>query len=150
VREFITKAIKELQEAQAMRGERRPACPTSSAAAPDAGGQLRVCVNIPGLNRAASQDAFWPSRAGWGRGVAADYIRSGRHLPALRAAGVGIPGGLGPTRASRASGAARPLRRGPSRRASPTTSTLLQQHYQVTLWFVQLRVPRGLHHPQAA
>jgi hypothetical protein len=57
-----------------MRGERRPARPTSSAAAPDAGGQLRVCVNVPGLNRAASQDAFWPSRAGWGRGVAADYV----------------------------------------------------------------------------
>jgi hypothetical protein len=58
-----------------MRGEHRPTRPTSSAAAPDAGGQLRVCVNVPGLNRAASQDAFWPSRAGWGRGVAVDYIR---------------------------------------------------------------------------
>jgi hypothetical protein len=34
-----------------------------------------VCVNVPGLNRAASQDAFWPSRAGWGRGVAAEYVR---------------------------------------------------------------------------
>ena len=55
--EFITKAIEELQEARAMRGERRPAS-SSAAAAPDMGGELRVCVNIPGLNRAASQEFF--------------------------------------------------------------------------------------------
>jgi hypothetical protein len=58
-----------------MRSKHHPARPTSSAAAPDTGGQLRVCVNVPGLNRAVSQDTFWPSRAGWGRGVATDYVR---------------------------------------------------------------------------
>ena len=41
-----------------MHGERRPARPASSAAAPDVDGELCVCVNIPGLNRAASKDLF--------------------------------------------------------------------------------------------
>ncbi|XP_073360423.1 uncharacterized protein [Aegilops tauschii subsp. strangulata] len=41
-----------------MHGERPPARSPSAAAAPDVGGGLRVCVNIPGLNMAASQDLF--------------------------------------------------------------------------------------------
>jgi hypothetical protein len=41
-----------------MRGERRPARPASAAAAPEAGGEMHICFNIPGLNRAASQDLF--------------------------------------------------------------------------------------------
>ena len=49
--EFITKTTQELQEARAMRGDGR-----SRGAAPhpgeDAG--LRVCIDVPGLNRAAS------------------------------------------------------------------------------------------------
>ena len=52
--EFITKTAQELQYARAMRGDRR-----SPGAAPhpgeDAG--LRVCIDVPGLNRAASQEA---------------------------------------------------------------------------------------------
>ena len=40
-----------------MRGERRPA-QSDAAAAPDMGSKLRICVNIPGLNRAASQEFF--------------------------------------------------------------------------------------------
>ena len=59
--EFITKTTKELQDARAMRGDRR-----SPGAAPhpgeDAG--LRVCIDVPGLKRAASQELFWPSRVG--------------------------------------------------------------------------------------
>ena len=71
---FITKEISELQEARAMHGEGRPARPTSSAAAPDAGDELRVCVNISGLNRAASQDLFWPSRVGRSGGFPCNYV----------------------------------------------------------------------------
>ena len=51
VQEFITKTTQELQDARAMRGDRR-----SRGVAPhpgkDAG--LRVCIDVPGLNRAAS------------------------------------------------------------------------------------------------
>ena len=55
VQKFITKTAQELQDARGMRGGRR-----SPGAAPhpseDAG--LRVCIDIPGLNRAASQELF--------------------------------------------------------------------------------------------
>jgi hypothetical protein len=72
--DFITKAIEELQYARAMRGRRRPA-PPNAAAARDTGGELRVCVNIPGLNRAAAQELFWPSRVGRSGGSPCSYIR---------------------------------------------------------------------------
>jgi hypothetical protein len=72
--EFITKAIEELQEARAMRGERRPGS-SGAAAAPDMGGELRVYVNIPGLNRAASQELFWPSRVSQSGGYPCSYVR---------------------------------------------------------------------------
>ena len=56
--EFITKTTQELQEGRAMRGHSR-----SQGAAPhpceDAG--LRIFIDIPGLNRTASQERFWPS-----------------------------------------------------------------------------------------
>ena len=50
--EFITKATEELQEARAMRGDRHP--PPGMAPCPGEDSELRVYVNIPGLNRAAS------------------------------------------------------------------------------------------------
>ena len=53
--EFVTKTTQELQDARAMRGDSR-----SRGADPhpgeDAG--LRVCTDVPGLNRAASQERF--------------------------------------------------------------------------------------------
>ena len=59
--EFITKTTLELQDARAMRSDRR-----SRDVAPhpgeDAG--LRVCIDGPGLNRAASQELFWLSCVG--------------------------------------------------------------------------------------
>ena len=57
--EFMTKTTQELQDARAMRGDclLRGAAPHPGE---DAG--LRVCVDVPGLNRAASQELFWPSR----------------------------------------------------------------------------------------
>ena len=49
--EFVSKAIQELQESRVMRGARR-----LPAVAPHPGedGGLRVCIDIPGLNRVAS------------------------------------------------------------------------------------------------
>ena len=59
--EFVSQITQELQESRVMSGSRR-----LPAAAPHPGedGGLRVCIDIPGLNRAASQERFWPSRAG--------------------------------------------------------------------------------------
>ena len=37
-------------------------------------GELRVCVNIPGLNRAASKELFWPSRVGLSGGYPCSYV----------------------------------------------------------------------------
>ena len=69
--EFITKTTQELQEARAMRGDSR-----SRGAAPhpgeDAG--LRVCIDVPGFNRAASQERFWPSSVGRCEGPPHNYV----------------------------------------------------------------------------
>ena len=62
--EFVSKAIQELQESRVMKGGRR-----LPAVAPHPGedGGLRVCIDIPGLNRAASQERLWPSQVGRAR-----------------------------------------------------------------------------------
>ena len=36
---------------------------------------MRVYIDIPGLNRAASQERFWPSRAGRCEGPPHSYVR---------------------------------------------------------------------------
>ena len=81
--EFITKTTQELQEARAMRGDGR-----SRGAAPhpgeDAG--LRVCIDVPGLNRAASQERFWPSRVGRCEGLPHSYVRMPFGLPSVASA----------------------------------------------------------------
>ena len=81
--EFITKTTQELQDARAMRGDRR-----SRGAAPhpgeDAG--LRVCIDVPGLNRAASQERFWPSRVGRCEGPPHSYVRMPFGLPSVELA----------------------------------------------------------------
>ena len=81
--EFITKTTQELQDARAMRGDRR-----SRGAAPhpgeDAG--LRVCIDVPGLNRAASQERFWPSRVGRCEGPPHSYVRMPFGLPSVASA----------------------------------------------------------------
>ena len=53
------------------------------AAAPHPGedGGLRVCIDIPGLNRAASQERFWPSRVGRCEGPPHSYVRMPYGLP---------------------------------------------------------------------
>ena len=66
-----------------MRGDRH-----SPGAAPhpgeDAG--LRVCIDVPGLNRAASQELFWPSRVGRCEGPPHSYVRMPFGLPSVASA----------------------------------------------------------------
>ena len=83
VQEFITKTTQELQDARAMRGDSR-----SRGAAPhpgeDAG--LLVCIDVPGLNRVASQERFWPSRVGRCEGPPHSYVRMPFGLPSVASA----------------------------------------------------------------
>ena len=59
-----------------MRGSRRrPAV----APHPSEDGGLRVCIDVPGLNRAASQERLWPSRVGQ-----APDVRAGAGCLAVR------------------------------------------------------------------
>ena len=53
------------------------------AAAPHPGedGGPRVCIDIPGLNRAATQERFWPSCVGRCEGPSHSYIRMPYGLP---------------------------------------------------------------------
>ena len=76
-REFITKAIEELQEARTIRGDRRP--PPGIAPHPGEDGGLRV--DIPELKRATSQERFWPSRVGRCEGPPHIYVRMPLGLP---------------------------------------------------------------------
>ena len=82
IQEFITKTTQELQDARAIRSDRR-----SPGAAPhpgeDAG--LRVCIDVPGLNRAAPQEPFWPSRVGRYEGPPHIYVRMPFGLPSVPA-----------------------------------------------------------------
>ena len=81
--EFITKATLELQDARAMHDDRR-----SRGAAPhpgeDAG--LHVCIDVPGLNRAASQELFWPSCVRRCEGPPHSYVRMPFGLPSVASA----------------------------------------------------------------
>ena len=81
--EFVSKAIQELQESRVMRGSRR-----LPAVAPHPGedGGLRVCIDIPGLNQAASQERLWPSRVGRCEGPPHSYVCMPFGLPNAPAA----------------------------------------------------------------
>ena len=61
-----------------MRGSRR-----LPAVAPHPGedGRLRVYIDVPGLNRATSQEHLWPSRVGRCEGPPHNYIRIPFDLP---------------------------------------------------------------------
>ena len=50
----------------------------------DAG--LRVCIDVPGLNRAASQWLFWPSRVGRCEGPPHSYVLMPFGLPSVSSA----------------------------------------------------------------
>ena len=66
-----------------MRGGRR-----LPAVAPHPGedGWLRICIDVPGLNRAASQERLWPSRVGRCEGPPHSYVRMSFGLPNMAAA----------------------------------------------------------------
>ena len=66
-----------------MRGSRR-----LPVVAPHPGedGGLRVCIDVPGLNRAASQERLWPSRVGHCEGPLHSYVRMTFGLPNAAAA----------------------------------------------------------------
>ena len=66
-----------------MRGDCR-----SPGAAPHPGEDvgLRVCIDVPGLNRAASQERFWTSRIGRCEGLPHNYVRMPFGLPSVAAA----------------------------------------------------------------
>ena len=66
-----------------MRGSRRlPAVVPH----PGEDGVLCVCIDIPGLNRAASQERPWPSRVGRCEGPPHSYVRMPYGLPNAAAA----------------------------------------------------------------
>ena len=78
VQEFITKTTQELQDARAMRGDRRS---RGAASHPGEDAGLRVCIDIPGLNQVASLERLWPSRVGRYEGPPHSYVRMPYGLP---------------------------------------------------------------------
>ena len=68
---------------RAMRGDSRS---PSTAHHPGEGAGLRVCIDISGLNRAASQERFWPSCAGRCEGPPHSYVRMPFGLPSVASA----------------------------------------------------------------
>ena len=66
-----------------MRGSRR--LPTV-APHPGEDGGLRVCIDVPGLNRAASQDCLWPARVVRCEGPPHSYVRMPFGLPSVSSA----------------------------------------------------------------
>ena len=83
IQEFITKTTQELQDARTMRGGRH-----SLGAAPHPGevAGLRVCIDVPGLNRAVSEELLWPSRVGRCQGPPHSYVRMPFVLPCVATA----------------------------------------------------------------
>ena len=81
--EFITKTTQELQEARTMRGDSHS---RGAAPHPGEGAGLRVCIDVPGLNRAASQERFWPSRVGRYEGPPHSCVRMPFGLPSMASA----------------------------------------------------------------
>ena len=63
-----------------MRGDRRL---LGVAPHPGEDGGLRVCIDFPGLNQAASQERLWPSRVGHCEGLPHSYIRMPFGLPSV-------------------------------------------------------------------
>ena len=53
---------------------------------PGEDGGLHVCIDIPGLNRAASQERFWPSHVGHCEDLPRSYVHMPFSLPNTAAA----------------------------------------------------------------
>ena len=148
--EFVSKAIQELQESRVMKGSRR-----LPAVAPHPGedGGLRVCIDIPGLNRVASLERLWPSRVGRCEGPPHSYVCMPYGLlnatDTYRRLMRGITEAQ-EARCSAALGAREDRLPQPTESATPTL--LRPQHHQVTSFefYFQLGAPPGLHYSQAA
>ena len=63
-----------------MRGGR---CSPGATPHPGEDAGLRVCIDVLGLNRAASHDLFWPSRVGRCEGPPHSYVRMPFGLPSV-------------------------------------------------------------------
>ncbi len=72
--DFIDQVTEELQYARLIRGGRNRTTPSSPARSPS--DCFRVCVDIAGLNRAASQEPFWPTAVGRRRALPCSYVRT--------------------------------------------------------------------------
>ena len=72
VQEFISKAIEEIQQGRVLQGDRR--LPRGTAHCPGEGKEFRVCIDIPGLNMAASRQLIWSSRVGQCEGPPHSYV----------------------------------------------------------------------------
>ena len=85
-----------------MKGGRR-----LPAVAPHPGedGGLRVCIDIPGLNRVASLERLWPSRVGHCEGPPHSYVRMPYGLPNAAAAYQHLMRGIMETQEARRSAA---------------------------------------------
>ena len=66
-----------------MRGDSRP---RGTAPYPGESAGLHVCIDVPGLNRAASQERFWPSCVGRCEGPPHSYVRMPFGLPSVASA----------------------------------------------------------------
>ena len=66
-----------------MRGDRRP---PGAAPHPGEDGGLRFCIDFPGLNRATSQELFWPWSVACCKGPPRSYVRMPFGLPSMVAA----------------------------------------------------------------
>ena len=63
-----------------MRGDSRS---RGTAPHPGEDAGLRVCIDVPGLNRAASQERFWPSRVGRCEGPPHSHVLMPFGLPSV-------------------------------------------------------------------
>ena len=66
-----------------MRGDRRS---PGTAPHPGEDAGLRVCIDVPGLHRAATQERFWPSRVGRCESPPHSYVRMPFGLPSVASA----------------------------------------------------------------
>ena len=81
--EFIARNTQELQESRILPCSRRlPAI----APHPGEDGELRVCIDVPGLNQAASQERLWPLRVGRFEGPPHNYVRMPFGFPSVASA----------------------------------------------------------------
>ena len=141
---------------------------------PGEDGGLRVCIDIPGLNRVASLECLWPSRVGRCEGPPHSYVRMPYGLPNAAATYQRLMRGIMEAQEARRSAALAEMEmaarshqhlrslprtlglgaredRLPQPTESATPTLLHPQHHQVTSFkfHFQLGAPPRLHYSQA-